>query len=219
MRCGTTRARLSPSVRYASANSIELPPTFTPPGIEPPPSGAPNEFPGFIGTGDFNLDGAADLALWDAATSTLRFEPAPGARDSGLPYPLPVTVAAGWKPVGTPDLNGDGRPDVLWMRTADRVFRLAVLTPQVRREPRFADVAMQPGAIADPNYELEAWGDFDGNGTEDLVWQHRPELLDGVNAPGRVVMWFMRQGANGPQIQCGDFMTPNRIGWEILGPR
>jgi hypothetical protein len=189
------------ATRLAGESQAEAPPP------EPPATIAPNA-PVFFGTGDFNGDGRTDIATWDAITRTVLFGAAPGIPlpDHAHPFPQSVVLAAGSTPIGTADLSGDGLPDLLSRNESSGQFRLQVLSLG-GAGPAFADEAMQPPSLAGQMWQLTAWGDFDGNGTEDLVWQNK--------SSARMVVWLM----DSRNRICGDYLSPDSWPGELIGPR
>lgn len=85
---------------------------------------APNGAPGWrvVGFADFNSDGKLDLVWQNDTTRQVSVWYLGGAQgntflsDSWL-SPNSVT---GWRVVGTPDLNGDGKPDLVWQSDTTR---------------------------------------------------------------------------------------------------
>ncbi len=120
-----------------------------------------------VGDGDFDGDGITDL-LWRNGTSgwlylmpfTAYGRPGPGQ----MIYAEPD---AAWKIVATPDLDGDGKADILW-RNASTGQVYAMLLDG------FA-ITAQGHVYREPNvqWNIAAVGDTDADGRHnEIVWQH-----------------------------------------------
>ena len=138
------------------------------------PDGCPARRPP---TGDWNADGQPQLTFVDTNDSrvftwTLRDGVFAGA-DRLWPRTEP-----GWQVVGTSELTGDGKSDILWQ---DRTSVIRLFRMEVREKT--GEQFVGP-SVADRDWRVVATGDFDGDGHADIVWQH-------VQI-GYVVIWFMR---------------------------
>jgi hypothetical protein len=78
---------------------------------------------------------------------------------------------------------------------------------------RAEELDLDPLGVADLNWEVVAAGDFNGDGDDDLIWQHRLSQ--------RLVMWLMA----GEARTCGAFLDPFVLdlpewgAWKVVGPR
>lgn len=128
---------------------------------------------------DFNGDGKPDLASGTVADGTfLRNTTQPGATSASY-------VAAGSFPgtgsncvsLQATDVNGDGRPDLVYAATGASVFNVALnLTPPGASSFTFEErqqISLPEGASAN----LLRIGDFDGDGRPDLALSARGSLL------------------------------------------
>ena len=62
--------------------------------------------------------------------------------------------------------------------------------------------------IADTNWEMKAFGDFDGDGKSDVIWRNK---ISGQN-----IVWLM----NGLTVSNSSFLpTIADTNWQIVGPR
>ncbi len=118
--------------------------------------------------GDFNGDGIRDLLWRNTATGQVYVMPFTTA---GLPAPGAVAYIepnAAWKIVATPDLDGDGRSDILfWNSTTGQVWALLMNGTAVKA---------QGMAYNEPNtqWRIVASGDFAATGIRNqLLWRNQ----------------------------------------------
>jgi hypothetical protein len=115
---------------------------------------------------------------------------------------LPTVNDTTWEIVGTADLNGDAKPDVLWRRGTDGL-NFAWLMNGVTVTSGSA--LLSP---ADVNWRISSVADLNGDGKPDLVLRHRVSgidivvFLDGLNPTGLAAL---------PQVLD--------TAWAIVGPR
>ncbi len=106
-----------------------------------------------------------------------------------------------WKIVYTPDLDGDGRADILWWNsTTGQVYAMLM---------NGASIASQGLVYAEPNlaWKIVAQGDYNGDGKADLLWRN--------DSTGQVYMMLM----NGLSIASqGMVYTEPNSAWDLLGP-
>jgi hypothetical protein len=77
------------------------------------------------------------------------------------------------------DLNADGWLDLLWHHQGD-----GRISAWLMNGPTMIDgTLLTPSQVPDTNWKLQGTGDLDGDGHDDLVWQHV--------ADGRVSAWLM----------------------------
>jgi hypothetical protein len=106
-----------------------------------------------------------------------------------------------WQVVGTPDLNGDGRSDLLWRNTVTgQVYGLIldngdmVIHGMIHVEPDLA-------------WKIVATGDYDGDGRSDILWRHE--------TTGQLHM--MRMDGLGIITQASFLREPDTT-WRVMGP-
>jgi hypothetical protein len=113
-----------------------------------------------------------------------------------------------WHIAGVADLNGDGKSDILWRNDNGTVVEWTMNGSQITS----AAAVTYQGSVAapDPSWHIVGMGDFDGNGTQDILWR---------NNNGTVVDWTM----NGSQITSAAAVTyqgnvaARDSSWQIAG--
>jgi hypothetical protein len=122
--------------------------------------------------GDFNGDGVTDLLWRNASTGQVFYQPfgfngLPAAGTVFMTEPNPA-----WKIVATPDLDGDGRSDIVWYNANTGQVYLMIMNG--------AAIAAQGYVYTEPNlaWTIVAAGDFTGAGVagtekqNQLVWRN-----------------------------------------------
>jgi hypothetical protein len=147
-----------------------------------------------VGAGDLNVDGQTDLILNHA--------------DYGLGYWLlsgstctevgpitykgePCVLGGTWKVVAVADFNADGQPDLLlqdentylgvWYLNGTEITNMALLSRTSANGPS--------GAADNGKWRAVGTGDFDGNGTTDILFQYDNE--SSLQTDGQLAVWFL----------------------------
>ena len=130
------------------------------------------------GVGDFNGDGKADILwqnsingevyIWFMNGSTI-------ASQAGVKY---VPSSSGWVIKGIGDFNGDGMADILWQNSSSgEVYLWLMNGSTITSQAAIEYVPSSTGWV------IQGIGDFDGNGTSDILWQN--------STTGEVYIWLM----------------------------
>jgi hypothetical protein len=154
---------------------------------------------------DFDRDGQPDLLFQNESSGQLVYWLMDGLslRQVGFIEPSDPG-AAEWKVVGAADLNGDGRPDLLFQnqRTSALVYWLMDGTSMT------AVGFISPSDPGGPDWAVVATPDFNGDGQADLLFQNR--------TTGRLAYWLMR-GTKQIEVGLIDPATPGPPEWRVVG--
>jgi hypothetical protein len=141
-------------------------------------------------------EATGELAAWNMGGGTY------GERVVGGGYLNTTPLPAGWRVVGTGDVDGDGHTDIFLQSDAGLLGVWFFGSWTLRN-----GLNLTPAQVTDTNWKVRAVGDFNDDGHPDLVWQYRPT--------GQLAFWLM----NG--TQAIDFVVPDIAApgadWEIVG--
>ena len=158
------------------------------------------------GASDFNGDGCSDLVWMNDITRQVVVWYMSGNNcliQQGWAW-LNQNPIPGWTVVGVADFNHDGIPDLLWENEASRQVVVWYTTNTGPGGSSWAWVT-QSGV---PAWSLVAVGDFNHDGTPDLVWQN--------DSTRQAVVWYM--GQNGTVMLSWEWLSQNEVpGWTIAG--
>ena len=154
------------------------------------------------GTGDFNGDGRDDI-LWQHTDGTVTnwLGQANGGMAGNIAN-LGAGAGAGWSIAGIGDFNGDGRDDILWQHTDGTVTNWLG-----QANGGMAGNIANLGAGAGAGWAIAGIGDFNGDGRDDILWQH---------TNGTVTNWLGQ--ANGGMVgNIANLGAGAGAGWHIAG--
>jgi hypothetical protein len=164
--------------------------------------------PGWTMVASADLDGSGkpDLLWREDATGALVVWYMGGA-DGSIPLSGKViTVLPGWLLAAAADLDGNGRPDLLWLEISSRTPVVWYMGGADGTTPLGGKAISAPIA----GWTLRGAADLDGNGKPDLLWQE-----DANRMP---VVWFMG-GADGSIPISGKAIGGPVPGWRVAGPK
>lgn len=148
------------------------------------PDGCPVEAPM---NGNFDGAGLADLVFVHRDTSQAFAWLMNGTSffSGGWLY---NSVEPGWKVVGTSDFTGEGMPDLLWQNEQTGQVRLFKMT-YFSKVAEQLDLNFTVSGILDPNWRIEATGDFNRDGHADIIWHNHDSNSNQCCASAMV--WYM----------------------------
>jgi hypothetical protein len=157
-----------------------------------------------VGTNDFNADGRPDV-LWRHATSgeNVLWYMNGSVLASGTFLTPSALTDTRWGMAGTGDFNLDGRPDILWRHSTSGEIVAWFMNGSVLQSGTF----LTPPAFTDVLWQTVGTGDFNGDGTTDVLWRHA--------ASGQNVAWFLE----GTSLRSGAFTNPPALadpGWRMV---
>lgn len=164
-----------------------------------------------LGGGDFNGDGAGDVAWrWGNEIHVTLISPEQNSVRTaigGRPEKQ-GEVAADTQLAGIGDFNGDGRSDLLW-RHGDRTLDLWFAGEKGNAaRPTWSNglpAADQPVEPVGDGWAVKGVADFNGDGYSDILWWHDATL--------RMDIWYMRHAIRIGNAYMGGLVIDT--GWKI----
>ncbi len=174
---------------------------------------SPNQVPDTnwkpVAAGDMDRDGTADI-LWQHATdgriafwrmidtTMLRGDPTSPSQVSDT----------NWKIRALADFNQDGDADFVWQNQATGQIAVWLMRFQRGSMSFLSGDPLGPGLVRDLSWKIVGTGDFNRDGSTDIVWQHQGD--------GRIAVWEMQ----GTTLVRGDLISPGQVfdlDWKIRG--
>jgi hypothetical protein len=152
--------------------------------------------------GDFNRDGRADL-LWRRTDGVMSMWRMNGLTAAQQVLVNPAVIDPVWRIAGTGDLDGNGRPEILWQHQTGGWLCAWFMSDEALSQA----VYLNPSRIMSNAWKIVAVADMDGDRKADLLWQHDSGWLS---------VWFM----DGVSKARDAYLTPDQIAgddWRIVG--
>lgn len=132
-----------------------------------------------IDAGDFDGDGDDDI-LWKHSSGIVHAWEIENNTRINYYNLSPSLVSADWDLIGAGDFDGDGDDDLLWRHNQGLVHAW-----EMENNARVSGYDIYPHPVTDFSWHLIDAGDFDGDGDDDLLWQHNN---------GKVHVWEIENG-------------------------
>ena len=152
---------------------------------------------------DFDGDGRPDLLWYHEGDGRIAVWRMAGIQQlEGIPTVPAQVTDLDWRLAGGGDLDGDGKPDLVWQHRLDGRIS-AWLMDGLRR--RTGEVFAQ---VLDTNWQIRAVSDVNGDGRADLLWQHTTD--------GQVAIWLMAglRAIDARLVDAPRITDPN---WRLVG--
>jgi hypothetical protein len=150
---------------------------------------------------DLNGDGIPDL-IWQSSDGSVVVWYMGGA--DGSTYQSAKLLAgpsSGWRIAAVADLNGDGKPDLIWQSSDGSVV---VWYMGGADGSSYQSAALLSGPSS--GWRIAAAANLNGDGTPELIWQ---------SSDGSVIVWYMG-GANGGSPQSSKLLAGPSSGWLVV---
>ncbi len=158
------------------------------------------------GTADFDRDGQLDILWYNRVSGEVGWWLMNGAQIREVAMLQTVGNPGAWNTVGTADANGDGQIDILWRNDSTQATGWWLMNGKTIQSVAYL-VPNEP----DSNQQVKGIGDFNRDGTIDVLWQNR--------ISGATNLWLMDSiKADGTQVvRLENYGIDRRAGAEIVG--
>jgi hypothetical protein len=201
-RSGKAEWLLSTATSFSATTVQRLQSTASGGGTPPPPP-PPSTTSVTVAKSDFSNDGKADI-IWQRDDGYLAVWTMNGTSMMTSPSLNPGRVSdPNWRIAATGDLNGDGRPDLVWQHVTAGWLSVWFMNGG----SLIRDDLLVPNRILSNEWRIVASADMNGDGKSDLIWQH---------TAGWLAVWYM----NGEIMTSDALLTPAQISgsdWKIVG--
>ena len=150
-----------------------------------------------VGSGDFNLDGNADILWRNYATGENVVWKMSGTDHVGN-ISIETEADLNWRIVGTGDFNGDGKSDILWRNAASGDNAIWFMNGTTVTSKSLVEKVTL-------DWSIKGTGDFNNDGKSDIVWR---------NDNGTNLVWLMNGNTHTSDLDIPDVLERN---WNIVG--
>ena len=152
------------------------------------------------GAGDLDRDGRVDL-VWQHQTKggiAIWLMDGPNLRSAVI---VDTMSDLNWKMVAVGDMNGDWYPDLIWQRNGTGALAVWFMNGTSYK----GSSAISPNFISPDIWKIVGTGDFNVDGSTDILWQH-------VN--GALSVWTMR----GVTMLDAQYLNPSSLNpvWKVV---
>ena len=131
------------------------------------------------GAADFDGDRLTDLVWQNVKTGDIAVWLMDGPRSTCRGLAQSISLSGDWKVAAVTDVDSDSKPDFVLHHRATGEIRVWFMDGLRLRQKASFLPSVGPGL----NWTLSGFGDFDGDGRNDMVWQDQ--------TTGQVQIWFM----------------------------
>lgn len=130
-----------------------------------------------LSTGDFNYDGQRDLLWFNPQSGVLspwllNGATVTGTQDLNWRCDAASGCSAAWRPVGTGDLNGDGRVDLLWHNAQSGELSAWLLNGATVTGAQSLNLRCDAASGCSAAWRAVSVGDFTKDGRTDVLWHN-----------------------------------------------
>jgi FG-GAP-like repeat/Fibronectin type III domain len=157
---------------------------------------------------DFDSDGKPDLVWQNESTRQVTVWYMGGSQ-ANVPQRwawLSQAGVPGWRVVAARDFNADGKPDLVWQHDTTRQVSIWYLGGAQGDTPLGSNSVSSFGVAG---WRVVGTADFDGDGSNDLVWQE--------DATRRVVVWHMGGSQGNLSLALTWLSSAGVPGWSVVG--
>jgi hypothetical protein len=157
-----------------------------------------------VAVADMNGDSKADL-IFQRTDGTLAIWYMNGLNAASMVTITPANPGdANWRVVGAGDMNGDGKPDLIFRHQTMGTLAVWFMNGATRQSWTY----LTPNKASGLDWTVRSVIDLNGDGKTDLVWQ---------NTNGAVAVWLM----NGTKAASMPALNPSSVaaGWTLSGPK
>ncbi len=156
----------------------------------------------FQGVGDFDNDGDSDLLWRHNTTSEIRIWFIEGAAVVGSVAVYDGSGLGSWTMKTIADVNGDGIDDLIFQHTNTKVYYWIL-----DNAGAISSAGYVWGGTPGASWDMQGSGDFNGDGTDDLLWRN--------TGTSQLLIWTLSNGvlSTYPTLHSGSGLSVWNVKW------